>query len=225
MVTLSTLYSDAELVYSDARVIDRRGRLISDTYWSRRRNNHSDLLSLLVANAVTGAASLFRAEVLKDALPFPPAQFAHFHDHWVALTALAGGDIAFVDRPLYDYVQHGQAALGHAAATRMPRLRSRLGALRRDRRERVRMWRLHYFVDGCRLLQYATILDIPAEPDPLWGTGNHVLWSKGEGLMIYAPQGVGKTSIAQQLVNFASDFAEASDEKRAALPQILSLDA
>ena len=26
------------------------------------------------------------------------------------------GDVAYVDRPLYDYVQHGGAALGHAAA-------------------------------------------------------------------------------------------------------------
>ena len=50
-----------------------------------RRNNHADLLSLLVANAVTGAASLFRRSLLDHALPFPPAQFAHFHDHWIAL--------------------------------------------------------------------------------------------------------------------------------------------
>ncbi len=57
---------------------------------------------------MTGAASLFRRELLEDALPFPPAQFAHFHDHWIGLTALALGDIAFVDRPLYDYVQHGE---------------------------------------------------------------------------------------------------------------------
>ena len=28
----------------------------------------------------------------------------------------------------------------------------------RDVRERVRMWRLHYFVDVCRLLQFATVL-------------------------------------------------------------------
>ena len=48
--------------------------------------------------------------------------------------------------------------LGHAAANRMPRLRDRLGALRRDPRERVRLWRMHYFVDACRLLQFATIL-------------------------------------------------------------------
>ena len=40
----------------------------------------------------------------------------------------------------------------------MPSVRDRLGALRRDPRERVRMWRLHYFADACRLNQVATIL-------------------------------------------------------------------
>jgi glycosyltransferase involved in cell wall biosynthesis len=148
----------AQLVYSDARIVDRAGELISDTYWGRRRNNHSDLLSLLVANAVTGAASLFRRDLLAYALPFPPAQFAHFHDHWIALTALALGDIAFVDRPLYDYVQHREASLGHAAANRITALRDRLARLRRDPRDRVRMWRMHYFIDIARLMQFATVL-------------------------------------------------------------------
>jgi glycosyltransferase involved in cell wall biosynthesis len=148
----------ARLVYSDARIVDRGGEPLADSYWERRRNNHTDLLSLLVANAVTGAASLFDRELLDHALPFPPAQFAHFHDHWIALTALALGDVAFVGRPLYDYVQHGEASLGHAAANRMIALRHRVGALRRDPRERVRMWRMHYFVDVARLMQFATVL-------------------------------------------------------------------
>jgi glycosyltransferase involved in cell wall biosynthesis len=157
--TLVEAIGNAQLVYSDARVVTRTGELISGTYWNQRRNNHSDLLSLLVANAVTGAASLMRRELLDYALPFPPVQFAHFHDHWVGLTALTLGEIAFVDRPLYDYVQHGEASLGHAAANRMLRLRDRLVA-QRDPRERIRMWRLHYFVDVCRLLLLATILEL-----------------------------------------------------------------
>ena len=118
LATLLAELGAAQLVYSDARIVDRGGAALADTYWNRRRNNHCDLLSLLVANSVTGAASLFPRELLDDALPFPPAQFTHFHDHWLALTALALGDIAFVDRPLYDYVQHGEASLGHAAANR-----------------------------------------------------------------------------------------------------------
>jgi glycosyltransferase involved in cell wall biosynthesis len=148
---------DARLVYSDQRVIARDGEVLSDTYWSTRRNNHEDLLSLLVANSVTGAASLLRRELLDDVLPFPPAQFAHFHDHWVALVARAGGKIGFVRQPLYDYVQHGEASLGHAAANQRKPLRRRI-ADQRDAHERVRMWRLHYFVDVARLLTLSTIL-------------------------------------------------------------------
>jgi glycosyltransferase involved in cell wall biosynthesis len=148
----------AQLIYSDARVIDEHGAVRSESYWVRRRNNHSDLLSVLVANSITGAASLLRADLLERALPFPPAQFAHFHDHWLGLVALARGEIGYVDRPLYDYVQHGEATLGHAAANRMIGLRSRFSALRSDPRERVRMWRLHYFVDVARLAQEASIL-------------------------------------------------------------------
>jgi hypothetical protein len=156
--TLLDELGDAQLVYSDARIVSTDGSLVSDTYWAERTNNHTDLLSLLMANSVTGAASLFPRELLDRALPFPPAQFSHFHDHWVGLTALSLGDIAFVDRPLYDYVQHGGAVLGHAAANRMPALGERFRSLRRPLRDRVRRWRLTYFVDACRLLQFATIL-------------------------------------------------------------------
>lgn len=159
LATLLGAIGGARLVYSDASVVARDGEVISDTWWSQRRNNHSSLLSLLVANAVTGAASLLRRDLLDDALPFPPAQFAHFHDHWIGLIASALGDIAFVDRPLYEYVQHGNASLGHAAANQMTSLRDRLGN-RRALRERVRLWRLHYFLDACRLVQFAAVLSL-----------------------------------------------------------------
>ena len=134
--------------------------MLADTYWQERRNNHDDIASLLMANSVTGAASLFPRELLDHALPFPPGQFHHFHDHWLGLTALALGEIEFVERPLYDYVQHGDAVLGHAQANRMARLGERIRGWRRPLRDRVRLWRLTYFVDACRLLQFATILDL-----------------------------------------------------------------
>jgi GT2 family glycosyltransferase len=159
LATLLAEIGDARLVYSDARIVRRDGEVVAGTYWSLRRNNHSDMLSLLVTNAVTGAASLFPRDLLDDALPFPPAQFAHFHDHWIALCALALGDIRYVDRPLYDYVQHGDATLGHARANRMPGLGERLRSQRRPR-DRVRLWRFHYFVDVCRLSQFATVLEL-----------------------------------------------------------------
>ena len=108
---------DAQLVYSDQRVIDEEGEVLAPSYWTERRNNYTNLPSLLLANTVTGAASLFRRELLDRALPFPDPPGTQYHDHWLALVALASGRIAFVDRPLYDYVQHGSASLGHAAAS------------------------------------------------------------------------------------------------------------
>ena len=158
--TLLKEIGDAKLIYSDARIVTRDGEIVSDTYWSERRNNHSSFPSLLMANAVTGAASLFPRELLRYALPFPPRQFSHFHDHWLALTAHALGEIAFVERPLYDYVQHNAAVLGHAGANWIPMLRGRVaGWLRNDPRERIRTWRSRYFVDCCRLMQFAAVLD------------------------------------------------------------------
>jgi len=150
----------AQLVYSDARLVGRDGEMIAATYWGERRNNHSSLTSLLLANAVTGGASLFRRALLDYGLPFPHGQFEHYHDHWVALTALAIGEVAFVDRPLYDYTQHGRAVLGHAEANRMRSVLDRLRTLGFTPRERVRRWRARYFADYWRLVQFATVLEM-----------------------------------------------------------------
>lgn len=161
--TLIDAIGDASLVYSDARIVDRDGRVLSDTYWSQRRNNYTNLASLLVANTVSGAASLFPRRLLELALPFPPRHGRPFHDHWVASVALASGRIAYVDRPLYDYVQHGGAALGHSRANvRGQRLGVRLARLRgllHRPRATVSAWRGIYFWDLCRLIQFGTVLE------------------------------------------------------------------
>ena len=105
-----------QLAYSDQRLVTEDGQVIAETYWSGRRNNHTNFASMLIANTVTGAASLFTREMLEYALPFPEAPGEQFHDHWLALVAMSTGGIAYVDKPLYDYVQHGSAVLGHDAA-------------------------------------------------------------------------------------------------------------
>lgn len=50
-------------------------------------------------------------------------------------------------------------------------------------------------VDGA-----AFILDQPVEIPALWGKGTQVVWAEGEALMIAGPQGLGKTTMAGQLV-------------------------
>ncbi|MFW5898890.1 MAG: AAA family ATPase [Jiangellaceae bacterium] len=44
------------------------------------------------------------------------------------------------------------------------------------------------------------LFDHGPEVEPLWGQGDDILWAGGESLLIAAPTGVGKTTIAQQVV-------------------------
>jgi glycosyltransferase involved in cell wall biosynthesis len=120
---LGEIGGGAQLAYSDARVVDPAGDLLHPSYWTARRNNYTNFGSLLLANSVTGAASLFRRELLDDVLPLPPNVGSGFHDHWLAMVALALGRIAYVEDPLYDYVQHPGAVIGHSSANRRPNRR------------------------------------------------------------------------------------------------------
>jgi glycosyltransferase involved in cell wall biosynthesis len=105
----------AQLAYSDLRRVDPAGEVRSETLWAGRHENHTNLASLLISNTIVGASCLFRRPVIDDALPFPDGPGWDFHDHWLALVAMARGDIAYVDRPLYDYVQHPGAVLGRVS--------------------------------------------------------------------------------------------------------------
>ena len=128
LAVLRAALGGAGLVYSDMRLVDAEGRVLRDTLWQGRSNNHTDLISMLVANTVTGAAMLMRRDVAELALPFPDIPTHTFHDAWLAVVALAAGEVAYVDRPLYDYVQHRGAFFG--AVTHGPRPQRRLSTPR-----------------------------------------------------------------------------------------------
>jgi hypothetical protein len=104
----------AALAYSDQRLVRPNGDVLSETFWSERANQCDNLEILALSNTVTGAASLFRASLLDDVLPFPPALPGDHHDHWIALVARTVGSITYVDDVLYDYVQHDGQLVGHA---------------------------------------------------------------------------------------------------------------
>jgi glycosyltransferase involved in cell wall biosynthesis len=107
-----TVRPGAVLAFSDQRLTDAAGGLLRETLWTGRAVNADDLPTMLVANSITGAATLFRRELLDLLLPFPDTPGLQFHDHWLGMAALAAGEIAYVDRPLYDYVQHRGAVFG-----------------------------------------------------------------------------------------------------------------
>ena len=110
---LAAFQGKEQLVFSDSRLVDSSGKVLSETFWVNRKNNSSDLSAMMVANTITGAASLFRASLLADILPFPSRVGPAFHDHWIGLVALLKGGIGYVNRPLYDYVQHTKGVIGH----------------------------------------------------------------------------------------------------------------
>ena len=161
--TLLGALGDARMVFSDMRLTTPAGAPISDTYWTSRVPNHDNFGSLLLGNSVTGAAALFRRDLLDAALPFPPRVGNLYHDHWLALVAAATGRIAYVDRPLYDYVQHPDAVIGHAGANRGADgggLARRLAALRGRAPGRLRgEWRRIYFAEYCRMALTAVALE------------------------------------------------------------------
>jgi glycosyltransferase involved in cell wall biosynthesis len=110
LASLRAALGSANLVYSDQRLVTIDGRVLLGSLWESRRNEFRNLASLLVANTVPGASMLFRRDLLDVALPFPDAPGVPYHDHWLALVALSMGEIAYLDRPLFDWVQHAAAA-------------------------------------------------------------------------------------------------------------------
>lgn len=147
LAVLRARLGDAVLVYSDQRLVEADGRVLRDTLWRGRANNRRNLTSMLVANTVTGAATLFRRRLLELALPFPDTPGFQFHDAWLSVIALSVGELAYVDRPLYDYVQHPGAVFGdvtHGGRARRG-LRGRVAALRAALRGYAPAWRAAYF--------------------------------------------------------------------------------
>jgi len=117
---LAAAIDDHQLVYSDQRLTLRDRTVIRDTLWAGRSRNESSLYSATIANTIVGASAMMRRDLLERILPFPHTTGWQFHDHWIAAVALAAGSIRFLDRPLYDYVQHEGAVVGRVSVEEAP---------------------------------------------------------------------------------------------------------
>ena len=103
---------DTNLVFGDMRVVSDSGQVVNESFWENRKIQHQSMEKLLMANVVSGAASMFRRELLDKILPFPQYISASFHDHWIALCCIHFGKINFVNHVLQDYVQHSNNVIG-----------------------------------------------------------------------------------------------------------------
>ncbi len=144
-----------QLVYSDMRIVDEQGRLLSDSYWIHRKNEYQDFDSIFLNNTMTGAAALFKSELLKTLLPFPEPLGEMFHDHWLACVARSVGKIAYIDAPLYDYYQYTDSVIGHCneAASGLGLRASRF--FKKNNVEKNQQWRAREqaYEDDCLRLQ------------------------------------------------------------------------
>lgn len=132
LATLRAAIGSAQLVYSDQRLVDRNGGVLRESLWVGRRQNETDIASMAIANSIVGASMLIRRSLLARALPFPEGPGWAFHDGWLSVLALTAGEVRYVDRPLYDYVQHRGGVVSQVGAegpsARVP-LRDRLPKL------------------------------------------------------------------------------------------------
>jgi hypothetical protein len=127
----------AQACYSDLSLIDAAGVELATSFLSQLNTQATPGLSDLFAqNPVVGCSLAVRSEVLNLALPFPEGLMNH--DWWLAVCALALGDLARIDKPLVRYRQHAGNAIGaYRPAHQLMRLPALLARQRRVLRGQV----------------------------------------------------------------------------------------
>lgn len=95
-----------QLVFCDQEIVDENLQMLQESFWVNRAMDIDNLDKLLMKNSVTGAAVVFRSELLKEALPFPVGIGKMYHDHWLGVVAFLKHGIGFIPESLYAYRQH-----------------------------------------------------------------------------------------------------------------------
>ena len=99
------------VVYCDARVVDSKLSIISDSFYKYAKLRYRGKKSyMLVTNDVPGAAMLFDND-LKKIIHSIPSE-CYVHDFWIMLCATFFGNVEKVDESLYAYRQHESNVAG-----------------------------------------------------------------------------------------------------------------
>lgn len=136
---------EVSFVHSDQTLIDEHGDLLARSCWDEEGRYVPRLGAglLLFRNTVAGCAVMFKAEVLRTALPFPDIptkQQPYYHDVWVAMHACIVGMGIALKEPLVFYRQHRGNLVGSRVSRRgvglhLPTLLSRSKNLYQARRK------------------------------------------------------------------------------------------
>ena len=102
-VTMQALQR-ADLVVSDCKVVDAKGNVVSESFFTLRRSGPG-FIKNLTQNSFLGCCMAFRRDVAVAALPFPDG--LPMHDWWLGMIGTMVGRVEFVDLPLTLYRRHG----------------------------------------------------------------------------------------------------------------------
>ena len=107
------------LIFGDAEVIDKDGKIIHDSWRKQALIQKSIPLKAQIAgiNNVTGCLSLFKVELLDKILPIPEG--VTVHDCWIAMIAERNGGIKAIDDAVVQYRLHDSNAVGGRPAPAM----------------------------------------------------------------------------------------------------------
>ena len=106
----------ADLVHSDASLIDQNGLLINTSYTNHaNKKENKTYIQLFQKNIVTGCTTLLKKDLYSKSYPFLNTIP---HDHWLALNAYDNNGIKYVDMVLVKYRQHDNNVLGAVLSDR-----------------------------------------------------------------------------------------------------------
>ena len=108
MMDVFNTYPEAYMAFHDAEIVDKNLNLLFPSFWrSTLRFKYVDFLNhdyrkLYECNVVQGSACAFKREIFEKARPFIQGAY---HDEWLAIVALASGDIIPISDTLMKYRQ------------------------------------------------------------------------------------------------------------------------
>jgi hypothetical protein len=108
----------AELVYSDVRICDSVGRILSESYLRSRRIRPvtgRDPVPFVFRNPAVGHTIVSTQRVAREAANIPKE--LRFHESWLVAVASKFGRIEFIDEPLGSYRHHGRNVVGPKRGT------------------------------------------------------------------------------------------------------------
>ena len=107
----------ADLVYTDLKVVDENLKEISKSYWKikgfdKKIYKYNNFESLYLNNYITGCTIICKSKWIKEILPIPKTSKYVIHDYWLALIVSMNGKISYLNMPLIKYRQHKENNIG-----------------------------------------------------------------------------------------------------------------